>query len=187
MRELTELPDNLPIPIDDGACNHLCGMTIPSIELPSTSGENINLALIKSPRVIVYCYPMTAIPGQLPPDGWNLIPGARGCTPQACDFRDHQKELLNLGATVFGLSTQSTKDQLEASRRLHLEFLLLSDSKHEIVRALNLPTFEFECVRLVRRNILVIKSGKIEKVFYPVFPPNRSAELVIDWLVNNPI
>jgi Redoxin len=123
MNKLTELPQDLPIPVDDGACNHLLGIPLPSITLPSTQGECVDLSAIAG-RIVVYCYPMTGQPGVSLPDGWDAIPGARGCTPQSCAFRDHYQELNELGASVFGLSTQSTDYQLETKTRLHLPFEL---------------------------------------------------------------
>lgn len=186
MRDLTRLPHDLPIPVDDGACDHLCGKDIPSLELPSTIGKSINLSAVGSARIVVYCYPMTGDPEQPLPSNWNLIPGARGCTPQACNFRDHQDAIEKLGAEVFGLSTQTKEEQLKASQRLHLKFPLLSDAQYRLVNALKLPTFDFDGVTLIKRHTLVIKNRKIEKVFYPVFPPNKSAEDVISWLAALP-
>jgi peroxiredoxin len=177
-----ELPKDLPIPIDDGACNHLPGMQLPSVLLLiSTTGRAVNLAKI-SGRTVVYCYPRTGTPDKDPPQGWNEIPGARGCTPQSCAFRDHYQELRMLGAEVFGLSTQNSDYQKEAVERLHLPFPLLSDEKLIFTKALNLPTFEVESLTLIRRLTLVIRDGFVEHVFYPVFPPDKNADEVIDWL-----
>jgi peroxiredoxin len=181
---LYELPKDLPVPIDDGAGNHLLGMKLPSIPLISTTGRVVNLAKI-SGRTVVYCYPRTGRPDKDPPQGWNEIPGARGCTPQSCGFRDHYQELRALGAKVFGLSTQDSNYQREAVERLHLPFSLLSDDKLTFTKALNLPTFEVEAMTLIKRLTLVIRNGLVEHVFYPVFPPDKNADEVIGWLRKN--
>jgi len=178
---LYELPENIPAPVDDGACDHLTGMRLPSVGLMSTAGQVVDLASL-SGRVVVYCYPRTGRPGVDPPQGWNEIPGARGCTPQACTFRDHYRELQRLGAQVFGLSTQDSDYQREAVARLHLPFELLSDVALEFAQRLRLPTFEIEGMRLIKRLTLIANDGQIEKVFYPVFPPDKNAEEVIAWL-----
>jgi peroxiredoxin len=178
MNKLTELPQDLPIPVDDGACDHLLGSCLPSIALPSTQGKCVNLSTIAD-RVVVYCYPMTGQPGIPLPDEWDAIPGARGCTPQSCAFRDHYQELNELGAGVFGLSTQSSEYQREAKTRLHLPFELLSDHELNFTNALNLPKFEVEGKHLIKRVTLIIEEGKIVEVFYPVFPPDQNADQVI--------
>ena len=176
-----ELPNDLPIPEDDGAADHLPGMRLPSVPLASTSGEIVDLSALPG-RTVVYCYPMTGRPDRSLPAGWDEIPGARGCTPQTCSFRDHHAELRSLGASVFGSSTQDTEYQREAATRLHLPFALLSDSDLALAGALGLPTFEVDGMVLLKRLTLVIDEGWIEKVFYPVFPPDRSAEEVVAWL-----
>jgi peroxiredoxin len=176
-----ELPDDLPVPEDDGAADHLPGMRLPSVPLASTSGEIVDLSALPG-RTVVYCYPMTGRPDRSLPAGWDEIPGARGCTPQSCSFRDHHAELRSLGASVFGSSTQDTEYQREAATRLHLPFALLSDSDLALAGALGLPTFEVDGMVLLKRLTLVIDEGWIEKVFYPVFPPDRSAEEVVEWL-----
>jgi peroxiredoxin len=176
-----QLPKDLPIPLDDGACHHLPGMQLPSAPLMSTAGRTVDLAEIAG-RTVVYCYPRTGRPDQDLPLGWNEIPGARGCTPQSCAFRDHYQELQALGAEVFGLSTQDTHYQKEAAQRLHLPFLLLSDDRLLFTQALNLPTFQVESVTLIRRLTLVLRDRFVEHVFYPVFPPDKNADEVIDWL-----
>jgi peroxiredoxin len=176
-----ELPDDLPVPEDDGAADHLPGMRLPSVPLASTSGEIVDLSALPG-RTVVYCYPMTGRPDRSLPAGWDEIPGARGCTPQSCSFRDHHAELKSLGANVFGASTQDTEYQREAATRLHLPFALLSDSDLALAGALGLPTFEVDGMVLLKRLTLVIDEGWIEKVFYPVFPPDRSAEEVVAWL-----
>jgi peroxiredoxin len=176
-----DLPEDLPVPEDDGAADHLPGMTLPPIPLMSTSGETVDLSSL-SGRTVVYCYPMMGRPDMSLPSGWDEIPGARGCTPQSCSFRDHHAELRALGARVFGMSTQNTDYQREAAERLHLPFALLSDEDLVFAGALDLPTFEVEGMVLLKRLTLIIDDGRIEKVFYPVFPPDRSAEEVVEWL-----
>ena len=178
-----ELPKGLPVPEDDGACAHLTGMKVPSIALRSTRGEEVNLSRLPG-RTIVYCYPRTGRPDQEMLPGWNDIPGARGCTPQSCAFRDHYAEMRALGVhEIFGLSTQDTEYQREAAERLHLPFALLSDQKLEFARAFRLPTFEVAGMTLIKRLTLVLHDGVIERVFYPVFPPDANAPDVIHWLV----
>ena len=179
------LPPDLPKPVNDGACDHLPGTRVPPITLPSTSGRMVNLGALTAPRTVIYCYPRTGVPGEPPPDGWDMIPGARGCTPQACDFRDHHRELADLSADVFGLSTQTTEYQKEMAERLHLPFEVLSDAEFRLCDELHLPTFEVEGMRLVKRLTLIIRNGVIETVLYPVFPPNENAEQVIQWLKRN--
>jgi len=178
---LTELPKDLPLPIDDGAAAHLEGMSLAKIALPSTDGGTVELASITG-RFVIYIYPMTGRPGVPLPDGWDAIPGARGCTPQSCNFRDHHTELSALGVGVFGLSTQDTEYQREARDRLHLPLQLLSDSSLQLKNALRLPTFQVQGMELYKRLTLIIETGKIEKVFYPVFPPDKNAEEVLVWL-----
>jgi peroxiredoxin len=176
-----ELPEDLPVPVDDGAADRLPGMRLPPVPLMSTAGETVDLSALTG-RTVVYCYPMTGRLGGDLPRGWDEIPGARGCTPQSCSFRDHHAELRALGARVFGLSTQSTGYQREAAGRLHLPFQLLSDAELVFAGALGLPTFEVEGMVLLKRLTLVIDDGEIEKVFYPVFPPDKSAEEIVGWL-----
>jgi HAD superfamily hydrolase (TIGR01509 family) len=176
------LSENLPI--DDGACKHLKGMHLRSVPLMSTLGRIVDLASLPG-RVVVYCYPLMGRPGIDPPQRWDEIPGARGCTAQACAFRDHYRELQALGAHVFGLSTQSTEYQCEAYERLHLPFELLSDERLEFVHALRLPTFEVDGMILIKRLTLIIRDGHIDKVFYPVFPPDNNPDEVINWLEQN--
>lgn len=179
---LYELPGDLPVPVDDGACDHLRGRKLPSMPLASTAGRTVDLAALPG-LAVVYCYPRTGRPDQEVPTGWNQIPGARGCTPQSCAFRDRYQELRLLGAShVFGLSAQDTGYQREAVERLHLPFELLSDEKLEFARTLNLPTFSVDGMTLIKRLTLIVRDGVIEKVFYPVFPPDRNAEAVLSWL-----
>jgi peroxiredoxin len=178
---LYQLPGDLPIPEDDGACDHLVGRAVPSVALVATSGGRVDLAALDG-RTVVYVYPRTGRPDREVPAGWNEIPGAQGCTPQSCAFRDHHAELQALGARVFGLSTQDTDYQREAVERLHLPFDLLSDAELALTRALSLPTFEFEWTTLTKRVTLILADGEIEHVFYPVFPPDRNSADVIEWL-----
>ena len=177
-----ELPKDLPVPQDDGACNHLTGMQLPALALASTRGRKVDLPKLAG-TTVVYIYPRTGRPDQELPTGWNAIPGARGCTPQSCAFRDHYQELQALGVSeLFGLSTQNTAYQQEAVERLHLPFELLSDEKLEFTQALRLPTFEVDGMRLIKRITLIARDGRIVKVFYPVFPSDRNADEVMQWL-----
>ena len=176
------LPTDIPVPQDDGAARHLAGMRMPDLALPATDGTDVNLARLPG-RSVVYIYPRTGVPGVDPPEGWDLIPGARGCTPQSCSFRDHFGELKALGvARVFGLSTQDTAYQQEAVARLHLPFPVLSDEKLALATALRLPTFTAAGMTLLKRMALVIDDGAITHAFYPVFPPDRSAADIVAWL-----
>jgi peroxiredoxin len=187
MTSFTDLPSDLPRPIDDGACDHLIGLAMPPIRLPSTSGRLVDLGALTAPRTVIYCYPRTGRPGEPLPDGWDTTPGARGCTPQSCAFRDHHSELAELGAEVYGLSTQTTDYQREMAEWLHLPFEVLSDAGCALVEALRLPTFEVDGMRLVKRLTLIVRDQRIEHVFYPVFPPDESADQVASWLRRHPI
>jgi peroxiredoxin len=182
--DLHQLPSDLPVPEDDGACDHLTGLPLPALDLPSTEGSTVNPAELTDTTVI-YIYPRTGRPDQELPDGWNEIPGARGCTPQSCAFRDHYAELQELGVSVYGLSTQDTNYQSEAVHRLHLPFPLLSDASLEFAKTLNLPTFDVDGMTLIKRITLIIRHGEIAQVFYPVFPPHENAENLIAWLRAN--
>jgi peroxiredoxin len=181
MKDLSKLPDNLPVPVDDGACAHLPGTRIPTVPLVATSGDTVNLGELPG-IVVVYFYPMTGRPDSPPLVGWNEIPGARGCTPQSCAFRDHHSEFKRLDTKVFGVSAQPLREQREAKIRLALPFELLNDSGFALTEAMRLPTFEYEKSRLIRRLTIVAINGIIRKVFYPVFPPNRNADDVVAWL-----
>lgn len=176
------LPEDLPVPEDDGAADHLPGTAMPSIALPATGGGAVDLSALPGTTVI-YIYPRTGRPGQEMPAGWDSIPGARGCTPQSCGFRDHFAELKAAGAdAVYGVSTQSSDYQREARDRLTLPFELLSDERLELAHALRLPTFETDGMMLLKRMALIVRDGRIAHVFYPVFPPDSNAEDVLAWL-----
>lgn len=180
------LPANLPVPADDGAADHLLGSQVPDIALTATNGARISLSEIRGPRVIVYAYPRTGRPGEVAlVDDWDSIPGARGCTPETCGFRDHHAELRALGAEVFGLSTQDTGYQQELVERLHLPFPILSDADLALTRAWRLPTFEVAGQTLLRRITLILRDGQVQHLWYPVFPPDTHAQQVLGWLSAN--
>lgn len=176
----------IPAPTDDGATAHLKGTKIPSVSLRATHGPAIDLSKLGG-RTVVFAYPRTGEPGKISlVDDWDMIPGARGCTPQTCSFRDLFTELKTAGAKqVFGLSTQSNEYQTEMAMRLHLPFPVLSDEKLELTRALNLPTMQVAGLTLIKRLALIIDDGRITQVFYPVFPPDRNAGDVLEWLQGN--
>jgi peroxiredoxin len=176
------LPDDLPIPEDDGAADHLEGISVPEVNLPSTRGGSISLAQLAQGRLVAYVYPRTGVPGEPSPAGWDGIPGARGCTPQSCAYRDSLAEFERLGATVVGISTQSPEEQREFAEREHIPFPLLSDSELKLTGALRLPTFAVEGMTFYRRLTLVAETDRIVKVFYPVFPPDRDAAEALGWL-----
>ena len=178
---LGTLPADLQAPVDDGGCDHLIGMTMPSIALPSTLGGTVDVGALPG-RAVVFAYPMTGRPDVALPDGWDAIPGARGCTPQNCAFRDLHDAFLKAGASVHGLSTQTPAYQREMAERLHLPYGVLSDSHFALTDALRLPSLQVDGMRLIKRLTLIIENGTITKTFYPVFPPDRSAEPVLDWL-----
>jgi peroxiredoxin len=183
--DLYSLPADLPVPVDDGACDHLPGLELPDLVLPATSGRQVELRSLGPGWTVLYCYPRTGLPDQDPPGGipgWDAIPGARGCTPQACSYRDHHREIRELGAQVFGLSTQPTEYQREMATRLHLPFEVLSDADFRFTRALRLPTFTVAGFTLIQRLTLVLRRGRIEACFYPVFPPDADAPRVVEWL-----
>ncbi|NND04186.1 MAG: redoxin family protein [Acidimicrobiia bacterium] len=179
---LEKLPADLPVPHDDGAADHLIGMHLPPIALPSTLGESVVLSDAGSPWAVVYVYPMTGRPDHELPAKWDLIPGARGCTPQTCSFRDHKAALSELGADVYGLSVQATDYQREMVDRLHVNFPVLSDAAGEFGAALNLPTMQAGEMTLYKRLTMIIRGGRIEHVMYPVFPPDENAADVVSWL-----
>jgi peroxiredoxin len=184
---LNQLPPNLPRPIDDGGARHLKGMALPDLSLPSTAHRMVNLSTIGAPRTVIYCYPMTGRPDRQLPAGWDDIPGARGCTPETCGFRDHHRDPARLHAEVFGLSTQDTPYQQEMVRRLQVPFEVLSDEHLRFAKALRLPTFTVEGMTLLKRLTIVARGGRVEHVFYPVFPPDTHAQAVIDWLKAHPV
>jgi peroxiredoxin len=178
--DLYALPPDLPVPFDDGACDHLPGAEMPRVVLPSTAGERVDLAeASRLGRTVFFFYPRSGRPDEPPIPGWDDIPGARGCTPQSCAFRDHFGEFEALGVRVFGVSAQDTGYQREFAERTHLPYPLLSDEKFVLTDALRLPTFEAGGMRLIKRLTLVVCAGRIEKVFYPVFPPDKNAEEVL--------
>ncbi len=176
------LPDDLPVPADDGAADHLEGAEIPALSLASTSGGDLNLHDAAEGTLVLYVYPRTGRPGEPLPEGWDDIPGARGCTPQSCAFRDHFGELEALGADVLGMSAQPLSDQREFAARVGLPYPILSDPELDLADALALPTFEVAGMRLYRRLTLIARAGRIVKAFYPVFPPDRNAADVVRWL-----
>ena len=180
--DLYAVPGNLPVPVDDGGCDHLRGASVPPIALRATSGGTVRLDRQETPWTVVYAYPRTGVPDQDSPPGWDDIPGARGCTPQNCAFRDHHAELRALGASVYGLSTQSTEYQREMVERLRLPYPVLSDEGLELTKALRLPTFTYGDWTLLKRLSLIIRDGRIEHVVYPVFPSNADAPAVVAWL-----
>jgi peroxiredoxin/DNA-binding transcriptional MerR regulator len=188
VEDYSALPKNLPAPEDDGGADHLPGTIVPPIGLLSTAGASVRLDSLGPRRTVIYIYPLTGRPGIDLPAGWNSIPGARGCTPEACGFRDHFHDLLEAGAgRVYGLSSQDTGYQNEVVERLRLPFDMLSDPALSLADALGLPTFEASGTRLFKRLTLVIRDGVIEHVFYPIFPPDEHAEQVLTWLRENPL
>jgi len=180
MIDLSKTPDDLPVPLDDGAAKHLLGMTLPSLSLLATNGKQIDVGSFKD-FLVIYCYPMTGQPNVALPDGWDQIPGARGCTPQACSFRDHYQELKALKAEVLGLSVQTTDYQKEMAQRLHLPFQVVSDVDFKLQKALNLPTFVAAGMTLLKRLTIISKAGKIVAVHYPIFPSDSDPSWVIDF------
>jgi peroxiredoxin len=181
---LQSIPSDLPVPIDDGACTHLEGQNLPEIKLPSTAGVLVNPSQVIG-WLVIFCYPMTGRPGRALPRDWIDMPGAAGCTPQSCSFRDRYDEFRDMDCTVLGLSTQSPEDQTEAVTRLHLPYSLLSDAAFQFSDSLKLPMLNIENLRLIKRLTLIAKDGVIKKCFYPVFPPNKNSEEVIKWFSNN--
>jgi len=190
-----DLPSDLPRPVADGAADHLPGAALPAIALPSTTGDTMRVDVVPDgfERLVIYAYPMTGLPGVAPITGWDDIPGARGCTPESCGFRDHAADLAAAGTAVAGVSTQSTAYQREAAERLGLPFPLLSDARLRLATALDLPTFTADLGpeydggghrTLLVRLTLVVRAGRVEHVFYPVFPPDRHAEDVLAWVLS---
>jgi peroxiredoxin len=180
--DVYQLPEDLVAPKDDGAADHLLGLRVPCMRLPSTMGTEVDLAEAATGTLVIYVYPMTGTPGKSPPEGWDEIPGARGCTPENCAFRDHYSELAELGASVLGLSAQSFEEQRDFAGRERLPYPLLNDSPLKLAQELGLPTFEAASMRLYKRLTLVVQNQKIVKVFYPIFPPGSHPGEVIAWL-----
>ncbi|TCT03497.1 peroxiredoxin [Aquabacter spiritensis] len=186
MNDWTQLPDDLPVPEDDGGARHLPGLELPITRLPGTHGRTVDLSSL-SGRVVVFCYPRTGEPNVPNPDGWDAIPGARGCTPQSCAFRDAHADLLAHGVShVFGLSTQPTAYQREVAERLDLPYPLLSDHTLDFASTINLPTFRVDGMVLLKRLTLIIEDGAIGHVFYPVFPPHTNAADVLGFIRRYP-
>ena len=181
MTNLNQLPTDLPILQDDGSTNHLKGMKLPNVSLNATNDKTVNFSDIKG-KLVIYCYPMTGQPNVALPDGWDQIPGARGCTPQSCSFRDHYQDLQALGAEVVGLSVQTTEYQKEMAHRLHLPFPVVSDVNYQFQKALNMPTFVVAGMTLLKRVTLIANDGVIEAVHYPIFPSDSDPAWVIDYL-----
>jgi peroxiredoxin len=186
-RDVYTLPPDLPVPVDDGAADHLRGAAVPAVTLPATSGRRVDLAALARQPAVLFFYPRTGQPGQSAGRDWDLIPGARGCTPQSCGFRDLHAEFRALGVSVAGVSTQTTEYQREFVERNHVPFDLLSDADLRLTRALTLPTFEFPVPgigspTLIRRMAWYLEAGRIAHVWYPVFPPDKNAEVVLGWL-----
>lgn len=179
--DLSKTPDDLPVPVDDGGANHLLGMTLPNLHLQATNGMPINVGAFKD-FLVIYCYPMTGQPNVALPEGWDQIPGARGCTPQSCAYRDHYQDLKALKAEVIGLSVQTTAYQKEMAERLHLPFPVVSDIDFKFQQALNLPTFVAAGMILLKRLSIIAKDGKIVSVHYPIFPSDSDPPWVIDYL-----
>ena len=176
------LPENLPVPEDDGACNHLEGLPLPHLELRTTLNRIVDFRKLTEEPTVFFFYPRTGRPDEPAPMGWDKIPGARGCTPQSCGYRDFYDEFRRLKIQVFGVSTQTTEFQQELVSRINLPFEVLSDADFQLTDTLKLPTFEFAGMRLLKRMSLVCSDGKIAKVFYPVFPPDKNAETVLNWI-----
>jgi peroxiredoxin len=178
---LHNLPDGLPVPVDDGGADHLPGSRVPAVALPSTGGGLVRLDELAG-RTVLYCYPRTGRPDEDPPPGWDAIPGARGCTPETCGFRDDHGRFVELGVRVLGLSTQTTEEQREMVARLGVPFEVLSDADLRLASAMRLPTFDTAGMTLIKRLTMVLDDGVVRHVFYPVFPPDRHAAEVLDWL-----
>ena len=183
--DLTKLPDDLPIPKNDGACNHLTNFTIPPISLPNQDGNLLRLNRLDTFRIVLYCYPMTGRPDRSLPNNWDSIPGARGCTPQTCDFRDNYDEIVSLNAIPIGVSTQPIDDLKEMATRLGVIYDVVSDIDLKFAKKLTLPTFDIEDKVFLKRTTLIIKKSVIKKIFYPIFPPNKHVNEVIEWLKIN--
>jgi peroxiredoxin len=187
MRHLMQLPNNLPVPKDDGACIHLAGMEVPDVQLETTKSRFFNLRAESEKPTVIFFYPRTGEPGEPAPPDWDIIPGARGCTPQSCGFKDLFKEFKSVNVQVYGASSQDSVYQKEFVERMHIPFEILSDRDFQLTEALKLPTFTYNGMRLIKRLALLIDKRTIGKVFYPVFPPNENASTVLDWIKTNRI
>jgi len=181
MKDYASTPENLPVPQDDGAANHLHGSHLPAVALASTQGGRVDMSALNG-YAVIYCYPMTGVPGVALPEGWDQIPGARGCTPQNLAYRDHYEQLQELGVRVFGLSTQATDYQQEMAARLHLPFAVLSDADMAFTNAMRLPTFQTAGMQLLKRLTLITQNAQVVAVKYPIFPSNSDAEWALNWL-----
>lgn len=188
MPDFTDLPPGLPVPGDDGAADHLPGLPMPELEFPTSDGGTVRLHELGAGRTVIYLYPLTGRPGTDPPEGWDAIPGARGCSTEACDFRDHFADLGAAGADrVFGMSSQHPPYQAEVADRLSLPFTMISDTRLALADALRLPTFAAPGHdRLYTRLTLMVRDGAIEHAFYPIFPPNTHAQQILGWLEEHP-
>ena len=184
MKGLSKLPEGLPIPVDDGACDHLLGSRIPNVTLKGVSDADIDIGSIGG-TVVIFFYPMIGNPDSLPMNDWNEIPGARGCTPQSCSFRDNYTKFEGLGIQVIGISSQPLADQKEGSARLKLPFELLNDSQLELAKAMKLPTFEYDSSTYIKRLTIISQGGVVKKIFYPVFPPDKNVSDVVEWIEHN--
>ena len=184
MTSLPPIPPNLPEPIDDGGCDHLVGMSLPNISLAATNGKAVQISSLQG-LAVLFAYPMTGKPGTALPDGWCDIPGAAGCTPQNCEYRDNYKRFEELSVDLYGISTQTNDDQLEASGRLQLPYRLLSDASLELTNSLTLPTFMSYEKTLLRRFTMICENAKIVHCVYPVFPSHADVELVLGWIAQN--
>ena len=182
---LSSLPSNLPVPKDDGACKHLLNTKIPSVSLANQDGNLLKLKRNDTFRIILYCFPMTGHPEKSLPIGWDNIPGARGCTPQTCSFRDHYDDLIKLNAIPIGLSTQSVEDLKEMTKRLQIPYDIVSDANLNFANIMKLPTFNVDDKVFIKRLTLIFENSIIKKVFYPIFPPDLHINDVIKWLENN--
>ena len=182
-----QLPNNLPVPKDDGACIHLAGMEVPDVQLETTKSRFFNLRAESEKPTVIFFYPRTGEPGEPAPPDWDIIPGARGCTPQSCGFKDLFKEFKSVNVQVYGASSQDSVYQKEFVERMHIPFEILSDRDFQLTEALKLPTFTYNGMRLIKRLALLIDKRTIGKVFYPVFPPNENASTVLDWIKTNRI
>ena len=180
-----KLSDNLPIPKDDGSCNHLTNLSIPSISLPNQDGNLLKLNRLDTFRIVLYCFPMTGRPDRPLPDNWDSIPGARGCTSQTCSFRDNYDKIISLNAIPIGVSTLTIEDLKEMVLRLRVPYDILSDANLDFSNQLSLPTFQIQKKVYIKRLTLIIENSIIKKFFYPVFPPNKHIEDVIKWLTKN--